>query len=178
MAKNDDTCACCTCGYEWKRGLHGGHSCSDTLLIKVKSLNDHVTFLEKQLDTARVDAITSFGAELVNEHESSFAGGENQIAAICQVVNEQINKPVCFANKGYSEANMQADNEHLDCIHCGGSGHKDDAEYPRLTGQQLADCGLNPFAIKLLGESIVDANVSSSVRFKFNNVGLTIEPTN
>ena len=42
MAKNDDTCACCTCGYEWKRGLHGGHSCADRLLLKVNKLRSFI----------------------------------------------------------------------------------------------------------------------------------------
>ena len=42
MAKNKDMCACCTCGYEWKRGLHGGHSCAETLLNKVKKLRSFV----------------------------------------------------------------------------------------------------------------------------------------
>ena len=42
MAKNNDTCACTTCGYEWKKGLHGGHSCSVALLIKLKKLRSFI----------------------------------------------------------------------------------------------------------------------------------------
>ena len=49
-----------------------------------------IEFLEKQLDTARTDTVVAFGCELINEHESSFIGGENQIQAICQVVLDTI----------------------------------------------------------------------------------------
>lgn len=31
---------CCTCGYEWKHGEHGGHGCSDYLLKKIASLKN------------------------------------------------------------------------------------------------------------------------------------------
>lgn len=29
---------CCTCGYEWVKGLCGGHSCSDVLLKRIAEL--------------------------------------------------------------------------------------------------------------------------------------------
>ena len=53
-------------------------------------LEEHVLFLNKQLETAKVDTIVTFGCELIDEHESNFLGGENQIQAICQVVHDQV----------------------------------------------------------------------------------------
>ena len=50
------------------------------------------------------------------------------------------------------------------------------SEYPRVTMQQIIDAGLNAFAVKLLVESIVANNVTETVKFKFKNVGITIEP--
>ncbi len=35
---NPDTHTCYTCGYVWKHGTHGGHSCSDRLLLKLGEL--------------------------------------------------------------------------------------------------------------------------------------------
>ena len=29
---------CCTCGYIWDHGKHGGHSCSDRLSLRIKKL--------------------------------------------------------------------------------------------------------------------------------------------
>lgn len=28
---DDNKCTCCTCGFEWKRGRDGGHSCTETM---------------------------------------------------------------------------------------------------------------------------------------------------
>ena len=49
-------------------------------------------------------------------------------------------------------------------------------EYPQVTMQQLSDVGLNSFAVKLLSESVVSNEVTETVKFKFRNVGITIEP--
>ena len=49
-------------------------------------------------------------------------------------------------------------------------------EYPEVTMQDLSDAGLNSFAVKLLSESVVANEVSETVKFKFRNVGITIEP--
>ena len=32
---------CCTCGYEWPTGTHGGHSCSEKLRQLIKTLLDN-----------------------------------------------------------------------------------------------------------------------------------------
>lgn len=34
---NPTTHTCPTCGYTWKHGKHGGHSCSDNLLEKISA---------------------------------------------------------------------------------------------------------------------------------------------
>ncbi len=60
--------------------------CPDMVLFAC----ENIKFLESRLEAAKVDAIATFGAELVNEYESNFSGGENQILAICQVVSEKI----------------------------------------------------------------------------------------
>jgi len=31
---------CCTCGFEWETGKHGGHSCTDQLLKNIESLEE------------------------------------------------------------------------------------------------------------------------------------------
>lgn len=69
--------------------------CPDMLLFAC----ENIQFLEKRLETARIDAVASFGAELIDEHEHCFIGGETQIQAICQVVNDKINKPVSVNKK-------------------------------------------------------------------------------
>jgi hypothetical protein len=28
---NFEYCRCCTCGYEWRKGLNGSHSCAENL---------------------------------------------------------------------------------------------------------------------------------------------------
>lgn len=33
-----ERCSCCTCGYTWPTGQHGGHSCADQLLARVAEL--------------------------------------------------------------------------------------------------------------------------------------------
>ena len=57
---------------------------------RIKELEAHVEFLEKQLSNSNIDVVATFGAELLNEHEHCFIGGENQIQAICRVVLEQV----------------------------------------------------------------------------------------
>jgi len=36
-----DTSKCCTCGYEWKTGTSGGHSCTYTIQSNIKQLKEH-----------------------------------------------------------------------------------------------------------------------------------------
>ena len=38
--ENDNICSCTTCGYQWKRGLHGGHSCSESLNKKINKAKE------------------------------------------------------------------------------------------------------------------------------------------
>jgi hypothetical protein len=33
-----ERCSCCTCGYTWVKGQHGGHSCADQLLARIAEL--------------------------------------------------------------------------------------------------------------------------------------------
>lgn len=35
-----DTCKCLTCGYEWKKGISGAHSCVDNLLKTIQKLKE------------------------------------------------------------------------------------------------------------------------------------------
>lgn len=55
-------------------------------------------------------------------------------------------------------------------------------EYPRVTMQTLIDCGLNAFAVQMLSESIADSVNKhlpvKSIKFRFDNVGITITPLN
>lgn len=50
------------------------------------------------------------------------------------------------------------------------------AGYARVTQQQLADAGLNPFAAQLLSESIAKNEVTETIKFRYENLGITIEP--
>lgn len=50
---------CCTCGFEWKAGQHGGHCCGDVLVEKLEQAKqleriniDSIAGLEKQLEQA------------------------------------------------------------------------------------------------------------------------------
>lgn len=36
------THSCCTCGYTWKHGHHGGHNCSVLLLEKIEKLESQL----------------------------------------------------------------------------------------------------------------------------------------
>jgi hypothetical protein len=46
---NPERHKCGTCGYEWKHGAHGGHSCTDTLLANLRAT-------ERELEDAKKDA--------------------------------------------------------------------------------------------------------------------------
>lgn len=35
---NPEFHSCCTCGYKWRHGHHGGHSCVERLLEQIKKL--------------------------------------------------------------------------------------------------------------------------------------------
>tara|TARA_Y100001960_G_scaffold332753_1_gene434638 strand:- start:8288 stop:8578 length:291 start_codon:yes stop_codon:yes gene_type:complete len=35
-----EMCKCCTCGYQWKQGTDGHHSCVDNLLKKIAKLEE------------------------------------------------------------------------------------------------------------------------------------------
>ena len=37
----DKISKCCTCGYEWQTGQHGGHSCADKLSIRISALESN-----------------------------------------------------------------------------------------------------------------------------------------
>ena len=37
-----DTCTCLTCGYEWKKGVSGDHSCVDNLLKQIDKLKEQI----------------------------------------------------------------------------------------------------------------------------------------
>ena len=49
MSENDEMCACCTCGYEWKKGLHGGHNCATYLQKKIDDKSEKSRALKVQL---------------------------------------------------------------------------------------------------------------------------------
>lgn len=49
-------------------------------------------------------------------------------------------------------------------------------EYKQATMQQMIDAGLNGFAVKLLGESIRENNVTEEIKFRYGDVGITITP--
>lgn len=74
---------------------------------------EHIEFLKSQLDDSIINTVSTFGALLVNEFESYFPGGEDEILIISQRVNDEINEPVCFVNLGDIESNMKADLEKL-----------------------------------------------------------------
>lgn len=44
---NLETHSCCTCGYTWKHGEHGGHTCSTLLLKKIETLG---SLLDEAID--------------------------------------------------------------------------------------------------------------------------------
>jgi hypothetical protein len=48
--KDPNIIRCCTCGYTWERGQHGGHSCSDALLKKLRAMEE--AFNDWELDLA------------------------------------------------------------------------------------------------------------------------------
>ena len=35
---NDKLSTCCTCGFQWRTGTHGGHSCVSRLLADIEGL--------------------------------------------------------------------------------------------------------------------------------------------
>lgn len=41
---------CCTCGYSWRTGMSGSHSCSDTLLRQVAKQEAQIATMCKMLD--------------------------------------------------------------------------------------------------------------------------------
>ena len=51
-------------------------------------------------------------------------------------------------------------------------------KYVAVTMQQIIDSGLNAFAVKLISESISKNQVIEPIRFRYRNVGITIDPIN
>ena len=52
----------------------------------------------------------------------------------------------------------------------------EEIKYPQVTMQQMIDAGINGFAVKLLGESIKENNITETISFRFGNIGITIKP--
>jgi phage gp36-like protein len=65
---------------------------TDSLVKQVAELELHVKFLNNQMDKHAEDITCHFGAYLVNNYESRFEGGEDQIAKICCDFVEQLEK--------------------------------------------------------------------------------------
>ena len=47
---NPEYCTCPTCGYKWKTGHHGGHSCSERLVTQNQRLKTIITERETTID--------------------------------------------------------------------------------------------------------------------------------
>jgi len=52
---NLEMCQCGTCGYEWKLGVHGGHSCTDTLSARIAALESENSSLKQKLFKAETE---------------------------------------------------------------------------------------------------------------------------
>jgi hypothetical protein len=46
---NPKLSTCCTCGFQWQTGQHGGHSCSSVLEAENTNLKVRIAELEKSL---------------------------------------------------------------------------------------------------------------------------------
>ena len=48
-----DMCKCCTCGYEWKRGQNGSHSCVGYMETTIADLEQKLEALKRENDRLR-----------------------------------------------------------------------------------------------------------------------------
>jgi len=85
MLENTDTSTCCTCGYEWKTGRNGSHSCTDTLLKRFASstaLSDVIDERHRQINKK------GYTPQHDNDHDAgelAGAGSAYALNASCQL---------------------------------------------------------------------------------------------
>jgi len=53
-------------------------------------LEDHVKWLKGKIELNAINSVANFGAWLVNNHESRFSGGEDEIAQLCSEYCEHL----------------------------------------------------------------------------------------
>lgn len=65
---NPEFHSCATCGYTWRHGQHGGHSCSQYLLEHIKELRHLLNEMLRHGDYAtRQKALALLNKEMLNE---------------------------------------------------------------------------------------------------------------
>ncbi len=85
-------CTCSNCGYTWKRGAHGGHSCVDRLLWKVATLEREIA--ELQRDRERLRWLNDNWRDFLAETDRHQGTGSSLHAAIDRAMQpKEENKP-------------------------------------------------------------------------------------
>jgi len=74
---NPEVCQCGTCGYEWKHGTHGGHSCTDTLSAKISALESERDALQAWKDDAEKHEFTDAELTAIYNKANGIGTGKN-----------------------------------------------------------------------------------------------------
>ena len=53
---SEETCTCCTCGYKWRRGQDGSHSCVEGLRKQLAAKDAEIERLKTALREMRISA--------------------------------------------------------------------------------------------------------------------------
>lgn len=64
------------------------------LYLALEELRERHRKVVKELETAHLDTVTTFGAELVNNYERNFMQGEDEIMRLCQTVLDMVKQEV------------------------------------------------------------------------------------
>lgn len=105
MSNNPEFHQCGTCGYEWKHGVHGGHSCTDTLSARLASqqaahdaeiarLKEEMAEVKMELDCAKhrvcceIETLRAAGSDLLEKINQNIPVAEIEKAE--QVLREAL----------------------------------------------------------------------------------------
>ena len=93
-----ETCACCTCGYEWIKGQSGSHGCTTLLLKQIEELKATAPVLFLECDKPLSEDATTH----LRQTMSRLLGGR-KVVLLCdglklanqQACTQRVSEPSC-----------------------------------------------------------------------------------
>lgn len=67
---NPEFNTCCTCGYEWRHGQHGGHSCAENLKKEIIKLKFELEQMKEKAELAICyESLTPYFSKFITERK-------------------------------------------------------------------------------------------------------------